>query len=124
MAYARHQFLLDRRAADGIRYRDHYAAAAKQGNPFAVAKLHGPPFPIRHAWLWSVFAELSQARTSNGFGLNPISYTDIDAYRRVTSQRLKPWHVRVIRAIDDAFLQEQVEATKIMTKTEQPKHDA
>lgn len=79
---------------------DHYAALAKRGR---VAEPKGPEMPPGGALVWNAFVRLSSARTSAGFGPNPITYTEIDAYcRRV--ENLKGWEIEIVRDLDDAFL--------------------
>ncbi len=73
---------------------------AKKGR---VAVPQGPEFPAEGALVWNAFVQLSSARTSAGFGPNPITFTEIDAYcRRVAD--LMPWEVETIRDLDDEFL--------------------
>lgn len=54
--------------------------------------------------MWGWFCELSAARGGNGFGLSPISFTEIDAWARVTGERPTPWEVGLLRRIDTAIL--------------------
>lgn len=49
---------------------------------------------------WKVFVELHDARGSNGFGINPISYQDLLAYCQLTHTYLEPWEVDLIRKFD------------------------
>lgn len=74
------------------------------------ADLECPPFPMAMLYLWSVFARLHARRGSNGFGLNPIGWAEIDAYQRLAQSRLAPWEVRIIEDLDDLFLQSQRKA--------------
>ena len=55
-----------------------------------------------HVWHW--FCELSAARGSTMGGFLPLSFTEIEAWARLYSVELQPWHVRAIRAMDTAFL--------------------
>lgn len=57
----------------------------------------------RIAWGW--FIDLCCTRTSNGFGPNPISYAEIEAYARLTRWPLEPRHIALIRAMDDVWLE-------------------
>jgi hypothetical protein len=65
-----------------------------------------PTLPVQAAHVWRWFCELDAARQSGGFGPSPITYRDIDAYRRLTREVMQAWEVRAIRAIDNAILQE------------------
>lgn len=55
-------------------------------------------------YLWRQFTSLHRARTSNGWGPNPITWSELDAYCRLTGVQLDPWEVEAIRALDEAFL--------------------
>jgi hypothetical protein len=57
-----------------------------------------PPFELEHIWRW--YCELGSARTSNGFGLNPLSYTDIKAYADLTRAHMTPWEIGVLKRLD------------------------
>lgn len=61
-------------------------------------------------YLWRWFLELHGGRTSNGFGVNPIGWLELDAWSRLTGRRLAGWEVQAIRDLDRAFLQEHQRA--------------
>jgi len=65
------------------------------------------PENYRHCWSW--FGELSRTRSSNGFGQNPISYAEIDAWSRLTNIELTPLEVSAIMRLDSAYLTIQAE---------------
>lgn len=54
-----------------------------------------------HLWRW--FQELAATRQS-GFGANPISFSEIDAWARLTRTRPAAWEVRALRALDNELL--------------------
>lgn len=60
------------------------------------------PEEVEH--LWPVFLELHLARGSNGYGPNPISYAEIEAYSRVMKQPLTREEVIVLKRADMAYL--------------------
>jgi hypothetical protein len=66
-----------------------------------------PPFPKVLAYLWRTFNRLHQRRGSSGFGANPISWPDIDAFLRLSGVRLMPWEIEIIEEIDNVFRVEQ-----------------
>lgn len=43
---------------------------------------------------------MDHARGSNGFGLNPISFSEIDAWQRLAGEVLRPWELQAIRRMD------------------------
>lgn len=69
-------------------------------------QLRVPPLPPSLTYLWSIFCRLSSRRTSNGFGINLITYPEIDAFQRVTGFRLMQWEVEMIETIDRLYLAE------------------
>lgn len=62
------------------------------------------PIAGQHVLHW--FLELDGGRSGNGFGADPISYSEIAAWRDLTSARPEVWEVRAIKAMDVAFLNE------------------
>lgn len=65
---------------------------------------NAPKLPREMRYLWRTFLSLHRARGSNGFGPNAITWSEMDAYCRLTGTALDPWEVEAIRALDEAFL--------------------
>lgn len=59
--------------------------------------------PPELTYLWGWFQELSATRGSNGFGPNPITYTEIGAWSRLTGRLIRPTEVRLIMTLDGLF---------------------
>lgn len=57
-------------------------------------------------YIWEWFMELNSQRTSNGFGQNPITYLDIQAWASLTNRFPLAWEVRAIRNMDMMWLSE------------------
>lgn len=57
-----------------------------------------------------MFRRLGRRRTSNGFGANPITWMDIDAFVRHSQFGLRPWEVELIEDLDDIERREQQRA--------------
>jgi hypothetical protein len=55
------------------------------------------------------FNDLSRSRSSNGFGKNPISFSEIDAWSILTHTELSPLEIRCIMGLDSAYLKIQAE---------------
>lgn len=68
--------------------------------------------PDLGAYLWAWFVELSAARSGNGFGENPIGYTEIAAWAALTGRDLTPWEVSVLRRLDAVTLAAWAEKSK------------
>jgi len=78
--------------------REHLEAAARQGGP--RDGLDGPELPELFADLWVGFTELDRARGQSGFGPEPLAYSDIEAWARLTDRRLSPQDVALIVELD------------------------
>lgn len=64
----------------------------------------GPQLPLELGYLWGWYCELANARTSNGFGANPITWVDMCAWAAMTGNKPEPWEIRAIMRLDGAFL--------------------
>lgn len=82
----------------GTTKRDHLIKAGRSA----------PQVEISHeaGYLWGWYVDLDSARGSNGFGVSPVSYTEIDAWARLNDVRINPNEVRVLKDIDRAYLSE------------------
>lgn len=54
--------------------------------------------------LWSWFLELHETRTSNRFGPNAISYSEIKAWSELTGRSILPHQVTLIKKLDRVVL--------------------
>jgi hypothetical protein len=59
------------------------------------------PSCAAHIWGW--FQQLTGKRTA-GMSINPITYSDIDAWSRLYGIRPKAWELDALSAIDAAFM--------------------
>jgi hypothetical protein len=62
--------------------------------------------------VWRFFIELNNARGSNGFGVNPLSYVEIDAYFRLQQIVPEVWEVSTIKKLDNIALEAYAEQAK------------
>lgn len=60
-----------------------------------------PPLPEEVDYLWRIFLRLAARRGSNGFGPNPITWLEMDAFSRLTGIRLAPWEIEVVELLDE-----------------------
>ena len=64
-------------------------------------------FPKDMSHVWKYFIDLNNARSGNGFGANPISYTEMMSYFQLLDIMPDEWEVDTIRKLDiialDAF---------------------
>lgn len=70
--------------------------------------------------VWNYFIALNSKRTSNGFGLNPISYTEIRSYFELHEIVPLPFELEAIDRLDrvalDAFGKQQEQESKKKNK--------
>lgn len=87
-------------------------SAARQGHAGAkraLARLQRQrgslPAPVLHLWEW--WTELAHGRRSGGFGPEPIGWSDIDAWSRLTGSRPRPHEIGVLMRLDREWLAAQ-----------------
>lgn len=64
------------------------------------AGLRPPPIPAALSHIWGWFAEISAARSGNGGGPNPIAYSEIEAWARLTGRVPEPRDIHAIKLLD------------------------
>lgn len=67
-----------------------------------------------HVWQW--FHQLSNTRSSNGFGQNPITYVEIAAWSKLTQNYPDVIEIAAIKALDASYLNKQAEAAERQKK--------
>lgn len=82
--------------------RRHLERALKQGR--SPPELVGPELPGELAWLWAAFDELCAGRQAGFNGPQPLAWSDLAAWQRLTRTPLAPADVRLLRALDLAYL--------------------
>ncbi len=63
-----------------------------------------PALPDGLAAVWTAFCDLRNSCPSSGMGPGRITFSEIDAYQRVTGHYLPAWQVDAIRRVDATFL--------------------
>lgn len=63
-------------------------------------KLEGPPFPVGLELLWQWFNELRVTRSVGVGGIEPLTYSEIDAWARLTDRKLRPHEVTALMTLD------------------------
>lgn len=76
---------------------------AVQDHPEALIDLVGPSMLPLATRAWNAWADLS-ARRSVGQHVEPLKYTEIEAWGRVTGQRLTPMDLYFVLVADDVFV--------------------
>lgn len=83
--------------------REHLESVERQTGK-RPASLDGPDLPAdaTHVWLW--FLDLSSTRGSNGFGPNPLAWTEIAAWASLTGIIVRPAEIEALLILDHAWL--------------------
>jgi hypothetical protein len=69
-------------------------------------------FPQTVAHVWKFFIDLHNTRSSNGFGVNPISYSDIYSYFKLLEIQPYDWEIETITKLDKVALEAFAEQAK------------
>lgn len=72
-------------------------------------------------FVWTYFIELHNNRTSNGFGVNPIQFSEIKAYFELMGIEPDDWEVSVIKKLDNVALKQYAEEAKKQQEKNQQK---
>lgn len=73
------------------------------------------------AYQWRYFVELHGKRSSNGFGVNPISYQDMYAYFKLIRYTPEEWEIDLINQLDSVFLEVYNKQQESQQKSQQKK---
>lgn len=112
VAFAKPQFELNARQQDGASLRDHLNVAFN-ATGIKPEQLDVPELPESVAYIWGWFCDLNRTRTSNGYGANCLTYTEIKDWMYVTDIHLEPFELRAIMAIDVEYMNQSAkEASK------------
>jgi hypothetical protein len=68
--------------------------------------------PLELSFLWDWFQELHAARGSNGWGPNPLTFSDIAAWAGLTGVAIRAPELQCLVILDRLWLQAQSEAAK------------
>lgn len=96
---------LNETQGDGLSTREHLASVEKitGRKPKELEDLI--ELPSEYIKVWEDFINLSSSRPS-GFGISPISYTEIMNYSILMGVELEPWEVQVIKVFDRVTIEE------------------
>lgn len=92
-------------------------ASNRRRREWAQEQLEQPPLPEFGAHLWNVYHRLRR-RCPAGMTVQPITFSDLLAFQRVTGMPLAPWEVTTIEALDDLYL-----AARLGSPPEPPEED-
>lgn len=72
-------------------------------------------------YVWKYFINLQNKRTSNGFGMNPLSYSDIHAYFCLIQVQPEEWELETILKLDSIAMDQFAKDIEKQNKTKAPK---
>lgn len=82
----------------------HHLESIEKQTGITPELLKAAPFPETLEYLWRDFIELNNARTSNGYTLNPISFIEIDAWNRLMNKRVTAQEISILKQLDAVFM--------------------
>lgn len=71
--------------------------------------------------VWKWFIDLHNTRGSNGFGINPISFTEIKAYFDLLDIKPEEWELTLIKRFDNEALSAYAKEAEAAKKQQQSK---
>lgn len=71
-----------------------------------------PELPSSCEEVWGWFLNLNESRSSSGFGFNPITYSDIDAFFRLKQIVPETWEIDLVKRLDREVLGVYAEKAK------------
>jgi len=77
--------------------------------------------PDSMIFVWRYFIDLNNSRSSNGFGLNPISYSEMLAYFELIDYKPQEWEIQAIKRLDHIALEQFRKEQEKTSKAKKPK---
>lgn len=103
MEFARQEFKLGS-GSNSIREQLNLVWKNTGRKPKELEDLISLPDSTTHVWGW--FIDLNNARSSNGFGVNPLSYSEIWSYFNLMQLSPDEWEVKLIKALDNIAIEQ------------------
>lgn len=104
LSWAEHEFELNQTDDNGITEREHLEQVEKQIGYTPEALENPTIFPRLLSYIWSAFVDLNSARTAGFSGPNPITYTEIKAWKELTETPLSAWDIQALKRLDQVFI--------------------
>lgn len=73
------------------------------GREFPELSTGQMPEQLNYIWYW--FLMLHSNRSSNGFGVNPISYQDMWFYFQIEGVEPESWEIELIKRFDNIYME-------------------
>lgn len=102
LEFAKKEFELSAKQKDGSTLREHLESIKAQTG-FSPPELENVNVSPTVMYLWTYFLQLNNAR-QNGMSVNPLSYSEIDSWQRLTATEISPFELSIIKALDNVFI--------------------
>ena len=89
--------------------REHLEGAARRGDAHAQAKLTPPPLPRSYVPVLGWFFQLHRRRGVGMHGEQPVSWTDMDAWSRMTGHQPTRDELQLLERCDMAYFAAKAE---------------
>ena len=100
---------------DGVTVREHYLKHWKMLN-YDPAEMPAQLKEVECAdevmYLWDYFESMNLRRTSNGFGLNPVTEEALQGWQKRWKITLEPFEWLIIDALETLYLSEKAKQVK------------
>lgn len=90
--------------SDGCTLRQHLESFERITGKKSPQLENAPKMPRFYEYIWGWFCDLNRSRGNNGFGLNALSYSEIQAWSNLLSIRPHAWEIELLRSIDNEYL--------------------
>lgn len=99
---------------DMLAHAEQYAAQTglDPDEALTLFGLEAPEIPEGFEPVWAWFWELASGRGHTGFAWLPLSWTEMDAWARMSGIDMQPWLAGMFRAMDRAWLAEAARQQK------------
>jgi len=104
LVWAEHEFDLNKPDDKGVTRREHLEQVERQIGRKPEALENPVNFPVLLRHVWAAFCSLNNARSAGFSGPNPITYTEIKAWKELTGTPMLPWEIEGIKRLDQVYL--------------------
>lgn len=77
--------------------------------------------PDMFSEVWSWFLRLNNRRQSSGFGYNPLSYSEIEAFFNLLEYNPQQWELEILEVLDSVAMKHFEKETEKQQKAQEQK---
>ncbi len=103
MEFAEAEFKLGVVQPDGATLREHYENLLRQKG-VTHELLEASECPDSLFYIWEYFLTMNIRRTGNGYGPNPLTPPEVEAWARLHGVRLTPFEAEALDGLETRFL--------------------